>query len=303
MCRQIVECVPNFSEGLNMLVVDAIVDAVSTVPGLLLLDRSSDVDHNRSVLTFAGYPEAVAEGAIRATQKAVERINLNRHKGVHPRIGAADVIPFVPVANIDLNECVTLAWKVGQEIWERLAVPVYFYGAAARVKERVGLANIRRGGFERLREAVHTDPKRRPDLGGPLLHPTAGAVAVGARKWLIAYNINLETSDVELARTIAKTVRASSGGFPHVQAMGVFLASRKLAQVSMNLTDFEQIPVDHLFDTVRREAEQRGGKIAGSEIVGLIPKRAFEMAPEFYMRCENFHPNLILENRIAALRL
>jgi glutamate formiminotransferase len=295
--KRIVECVPNFSEGRRSEIVSRIAESVAA-PGVVLLDREMDADHNRSVLTFVGAPEAVAEAALRAFAEAVKHIDLRSHSGVHPRIGAVDVMPFVPVEGVALEECVRLAEQVGEEIWRRHGVPVYFYEAAAKRADRVNLENIRRGQFEGLREEVLTNPDRRPDIGGPALHESAGAIVVGARKFLIAYNINLGTADLEVARKIAKAIRFSSGGFRYVKAMGVFLESRKLAQVSMNLTDFEQTPVHRVFEAVRAEAERYGTPIAGSEIVGLIPKKALEAAAEFYLRCENFHPNLVLENRM-----
>jgi glutamate formiminotransferase / formiminotetrahydrofolate cyclodeaminase len=259
-----------------------------------------DADHNRSVITFAGPAETVGEAAFRGVEKAVELIDLRRHSGVHPRIGAADVVPFVPVEGVTLEDCVTIAGRLGERLWERLKVPVYFYEAAARRPENLNLENIRRGQFEGLREDVLTKPERRPDIGGPELHPSAGATVTGARKFLIAYNINLTTADVEIAKRIAKAIRFSSGGFRYVKAMGVPLASRNLAQVSMNLTDFEATPVHRVFEAVRAEAARYGAGIAGSEIVGLIPKKALEAAAEWYLRAENFRPDLVLENRLAA---
>jgi glutamate formiminotransferase len=267
----------------------------------VLLDRESDVDHNRSVATLAGAPEAVLEAALRGVGKAVELIDLNRHAGVHPRIGAADVVPFVPVEGVTLEDCVRIARRAGEEIWRRFQVPVYFYEAAARQPDRVNLENIRRGQFEGLRKDVRTNPARRPDIGDAELHPTAGAVAVGARKFLIAYNVNLATPDVAIAKRIAKTVRASSGGLRYVKAMGVPLASRNQVQVSMNLTDFEQTPLHVVFEAVKREAARYGVAVAGSEIVGLVPGKALEMAAEFYLQSENFHPGLVLENRLRAI--
>jgi glutamate formiminotransferase len=243
----------------------------------------------------------VKEAALRAADKAVELIDLTRHAGVHPRIGALDVLPFVPVEGVTLQDCVKLAESVGAEIWRRFRVPVYFYEAAARRPDRANLEAVRRGQFERLREEVGLNPDRAPDVGEARLHPTAGATAVGARRFLIAYNINLGTPNVEVAQEIARTIRFSSGGFSSVKAMGVPLASRSLAQVSMNLTDFEQTPVLEVFEAVRKAAERHGVAIAGSEIIGLIPRKAFEMAPEFYLRCENYRPDLVIENRLAAI--
>jgi glutamate formiminotransferase len=299
MSRRLVECVPNFSEGRDRAKVDAIVAAIRSVPGALVLDVELDADHNRSVITFAAPPQIVVEAALAGVAKAVELIDLNRHQGVHPRIGAADVVPFVPLEGVTLDDCVKLAEKCGAEIWKRLKTPVYLYEAAARRPDRANLENIRRGQFEGLREEIATNPDRAPDFGGPAVHPTAGATVVGARKFLIAYNINLHTPDVEIAKRIAKTIRHSSGGFRYVKAMGVPLASRNLAQVSMNLTDFEQTPIHRVFETVRSEAQRYGVDVAGSEIVGLIPKKAIEMTADFYLRCENFSPSLVLENRVA----
>lgn len=291
---------PNFSEGRDAARVEDIASAIASVPGVVILDREMDADHNRSVLTFAGPPEAVLEAAFRGVERAVALIDLNRHEGVHPRIGAADVVPFVPIEGVTLQDCVRLAERLGEAVWQRLRVPVYFYEAAARRPERVNLENIRRGQFEGLREEIKTNPDRAPDLGEPRLHPTAGATVIGARKFLIAYNINLGTADVEIAKKIARAIRFSSGGFRYVKAMGVPLASRNLAQVSMNLTDFEQTPVHRVFEAVRTEAARYGVNIVGSEIVGLIPRKAVEMAAEFYLRCENFSSGAVLENRLAA---
>jgi glutamate formiminotransferase/formiminotetrahydrofolate cyclodeaminase len=299
MPRQLVECVPNFSEGRDPAKIDAIVQAILSVPEVVLLDRESDADHNRCVLTFVGPPAAVADAAIRGVEKAVALIDLTQHTGAHPRIGAADVVPFIPIEGVTIEECVRLAERVGQEIWSRFKVPVYFYEAAARRPERTNLENIRRGQFEALVKEMGTAPERAPDCGDPVVHPTAGATVVGARKFLIAYNINLGTPDVSIAKKIAKTIRFSTGGFRFVKSMGVVLASRNLAQVSINLTDFEQTPMHLVFEAVRREAERYGVPVVGSEIVGLIPKKAIELSAEYFLRYENFRPELILENRIS----
>jgi glutamate formiminotransferase len=253
------------------------------------------------VVTIVGEPEAVAEAAIRAVGKAAELIDLTRHSGAHPRIGATDVVPFIPIEGVSLEDCAELARKVGREIWDRYNIPVYFYEAAARRPERKNLENIRRGQFEGLREEVLRDPDRSPDIGEPRLHPTAGATVVGARTFLIAYNINLNTPDVDIAKRIAKAVRSSDGGLRHVKAMGVYLETRKLAQVSMNLTDFEQTPVHRVFEAVKREAERYGVSIVGSEIVGLMPRRALEAAAEYYLQIENFKAAQVLENHIESL--
>ena len=299
MSASLVECVPNFSEGRDARKVDSIGAAIASVPGVTVLDITLDPDHNRSVITFAGPAGEIVEAALRAVAQAVESIDLTRQAGVHPRIGAADVVPFVPLRDITLQECATLAAATGERIWRELHVPVYLYEAAARRPDRVNLENIRRGGFEKLRDAVRTDPERRPDFGDPELHPTAGATVVGARKFLIAFNINLNTSDVAVAKDIAGKIRASSGGLPCVKAMGVRLESRDLAQVSMNLTDFERTPVHEAFTAVRDQAARHGVSIAASELIGLIPRRALEGSEEWLPTVANFHTGLILENRLG----
>ena len=299
MTGPIVECVPNFSEGQDAEKVHAIATAIGSVQGIVVLDVTLDPDHHRSVITFAGPADSVGEAALLGVARAVESIDLTRQSGVHPRIGAADVVPFVPVQNITLKECEDLAAAVGEQIWRRLHVPVYLYEAAARRPDRVNLENIRRGGFEKLRDLVRTDPDRRPDFGEAALHPTAGATVVGARKFLVAFNINLNTPNVKLAQAIAKRIRASSGGLPFVKAMGVRLKSRNLAQVSMNLTNFEITPISTVFAIVCAEAALAGVNIAGSEIVGLIPRKAMEGSEEWLPTVENFNPGVILENRLG----
>jgi glutamate formiminotransferase / formiminotetrahydrofolate cyclodeaminase len=296
--KQLVECVPNFSEGRDPAKVAAILAAIREVADVFVLAHESDIDHNRSVITLAGAPEAVAEAAVRAVGKAAELIDLTRQTGAHPRIGATDVVPFIPVHGVTIDDCVALAKGAAREIWQRYRIPVYLYEAAAQRPERTNLEKIRKGQFEGLREEVLTNPDRAPDVGEPRLHPTAGATVVGARKFLIAYNINLDTPDVEIAKKIAKTIRFSSGGLPFVKAMGVDLRARNLAQVSMNLTDFEQTPVHVVFEAVKREAERHGVGIVGSEIVGLIPRRAIEMTAEAYLKVENFSPAQVFENRL-----
>ncbi len=296
---QLVECVPNFSEGRDPARIDAIVAAMLAVPDVVLLDRESDADHNRCVITLVGPPAAVADAAVRGVAKAVELIDLTKHQGAHPRIGAADVVPFVPIEGVTLEDCVKLAERVGNKIWSTLRVPVYLYEAAARRPDRTNLENIRRGQFEAAVKEIGIVADRNPDIGDPVCHPTAGATVVGARKFLIAYNVNLGTSDVGIARKIAKTIRFSNGGFRYVKSMGVTLGSRNLAQVSINLTDFEQTPVHLVFETVKREAERYGVPVVGSEIVGLIPRKALEMSADYFLRCENFRPELVLESCIA----
>ena len=298
--KRLIECVPNFSEGRDPARVDALVAAMSAVEGVYVLDREMDPDHNRCVITLAGEPEAVAEAALRGVGKAAELIDLTRHTGAHPRVGATDVLPFVPVEGVAIEDCVALARKVGREIWERYRIPVYFYEAAATRPDRNNLENIRKGQFEGLRDEVLRNPDRAPDVGEPRLHPTAGATVVGARKFLIAYNINLNTPDVAIANKIARAIRFSSGGLRFAKAMGVDLKARRLAQVSINLTDFEQTPIHRVFEMVKREAERFGCAIVGSEIVGLVPKKAIEMTADFYLQLENFSPAQVLENRLAS---
>jgi glutamate formiminotransferase len=297
----LIECVPNFSEGRDLKKVDAIVAAMSGIAGAWILDRSSDPDHNRSVVTLAGEPEAIAEAAVRGAGKAAELIDLTRQRGVHPRIGATDVIPFVPLEGISMEQCVALARRVGQKLWDRHRIPVYFYEAAANRPERVNLENVRKGQFEGLREEIALNPSRAPDIGGPSLHPTAGATAVGARKILIAYNVYLSTGDVSVARAIAGAIRSSSGGLPCVKAIGVPIESRSAAQVSMNLTDFETTPLRKVFETVKAQAERLGCRITGSEIIGLVPRKAIEDSLEHDVQLENFSPDRILENRLASV--
>jgi len=296
--RRLVECVPNFSEGRETAKLEAILAVMREVPGVFVLDHESDPDHNRSVVTLAGEPESVREAAVRAVGKAAELIDLTRQTGAHPRIGATDVVPFVPIEGVTLGDCVALAKQAAREIWERYRIPVYLYEAAAERADRKNLENIRRGQFEGLREEVTQNPDRAPDVGENRLHPTAGATVVGARKFLIAYNINLNSPDIGIAKAIAKKIRFSSGGLPCVKAMGVDLRARRLAQVSINLTDFETTPIHQVFEVVKREAESQGVQIAGSEIIGLVPRRAIEMTAEYFLKVENFSPALVLENRL-----
>jgi len=299
MTHPVIECVPNFSEGKDAGKVESIANAIAAVPGVTVLDITLDPDHNRSVITFAGPPQDVADAAVQAVSRAVTLIDLRQQAGVHPRIGAADVVPFVPVQSITLEECASLATAAGERIWRELHIPVYLYEAAARRTDRVNLENIRSGGFEKLRELVKTDRDRQPDFGDAALHPTAGATVVGARKFLIAFNINLNTPDVTIAQEIAGKIRTSSGGLPSLKAMGVRLDSRNLAQVSMNLTDFDKTPVNIAFAAVRDLARQRGVSVASCEIIGLIPRKALAQSEEWLPTVENFHPGLILEDRLG----
>src|SRR5260221_5862738 len=294
----LVECVPNFSEGRNKAVVDAIVEAMK-IPGVSLLDREMDADHNRCVITIVGDREAIAEAAIRGVGKAAELIDLTKHQGAHPRIGASDVIPFIPIEGVTIEDCVAIARKVGEEIWKRFKIPVYLYESAATNPDRQNLENIRRGQFEGLKEDILVNPSRCPDYGDPRCHPTAGATVVGARKALIAYNVVLNTKDIDSAKKLAKAVRYSSGGLRYVKGAGFEV--RGLAQVSMNLTDFEQTPIARVFEFVKKAAARYGATPLSSEIVGLIPKKALEQAAEWCLQVENFDSSMILENRLTTV--
>ena len=296
MSETVVECVPNFSEGSDRNKVSAIVGAMR-VDGVSLLDWSLDGDHNRSVVTIAGPPSAVVEAAVRAAGKAAELIDLTAQRGVHPRIGATDVIPFVPVSGISLAQCAILARQAGLEIWNRHSIPVYFYEAAASRPDRALLEHVRRGQFEGLRELVLRDAARRPDLGGPELHPTAGASAVGARKFLIAYNLYLEKPDVSAARAIAKALRASNGGLGGIKAMGVLVQGR--AQISLNITDFRVTSVGQAFAAASRLAESHGTNVVDGELIGLLPEEAFERDSDWVRLIRGFKA----EERILERRL
>ncbi|HTZ32295.1 MAG TPA: glutamate formimidoyltransferase [Methylomirabilota bacterium] len=298
--KRLIECVPNFSEGRDPAKVDAIVNAMSSVPGVYVLDREMDADHNRCVITLAGDPDAVGEAAILGAGKAMELIDMNEHRGAHPRVGATDVVPFIPIEGLTVEDCVALARRVGNEIWRRHRIPIFFYEAAATRPDRVNLENVRKGQFEGLREELKKNHDRQPDIGEPKLHPTAGVTVVGARKFLIAYNVNLNTADVGIANKIAKAIRFSSGGLRYVKSMGVELKARNLAQVSINLTDFEQTPMHRVYEMVKREAQRYGVMPVGSEIVGLVPKKAIEMAADYFLQLENFSPAQVFENKLEA---
>jgi len=296
---RLVECVPNFSEGRNEETLRTLVAAVTAVPDVVLLDQERDWDHHRAVLTFIGTPEAVAEAAVVAARVAAARIDLRQHQGGHPRVGATDVIPFVPIRGVTMKDCVGLARRVGERIGTELGIPIFLYERAATRSERVQLENIRRGGLEGLGARMR-EPAWRPDFGPPALHPSAGATIVGARPPLIAYNINLQTTDLDAAKAIAKKIRHSSGGLPFVKAIGVELASRRLVQVSMNLTNHEETPIHVVFEAVREEAARRNIRLAGSEVIGLVPQGALTRAAEFFLKLEGFDHSQVLETRLEA---
>ncbi len=294
-----IESVPNFSEGRRRDVIQTIVDRVRASGPVRVLDISSDPDHNRSVLTLAGEPEAVLRSLEVLVAECVEHIDLTKHQGGHPRMGAVDVVPLVPIRGIVMQECVDLARDLGETIARRHALPVYLYEEAASSAHRRNLATVRKGEFEGFAEKIK-DPQWAPDYGPKRVHPTAGCLALGAREFLIAYNINLTTADLEVARTIAKAVRHSSGGLHYVKAMGVQLEDRNIVQVSMNMTDFRRTPLHRVFEMVRSEAARFGVSIVGSEIVGLVPDDALLDTAAFYLRLENFDPGKVLERRMEA---
>jgi glutamate formiminotransferase len=298
MTEPLVECVPNFSEGRDARRVEAIVAAMR-VDGVHLLDWTMDAAHNRSVVTMAGDPAAVVEAAVRGAGKAAELIDMTRQQGMHPRIGAADVIPFVPIRGIKLEQCVLLARQAGLEIWRRFNIPVYFYEAAAARPDRANLEELRNGQFEGLLEAGGKDAARRPDIGGPLIHPTAGACAVGARKFLVAYNIYFDSSDLAVARAIAREMRASSGGLKGVKAMGALVNGR--AQLTMYVTDFAVTPLSRVFRTATTLAARHKAKPVEGEIIGLIPEAACERESEWMRQLIGFDAqSKILEHRLEA---
>lgn len=292
----LVECVPNFSEGRKPEIVEQIARAIRSVRGAVVLDRHIDADHNRSVITFVSDPATIVEAAVRAVATAALLIDLRTHTGEHPRIGATDVLPFVPVSGVTIDDCVALAHEAGNRIWSELSIPVYFYERAALRPDRARLENVRRKGFEDLREVIATDPDRRPDVGEPRVHETAGAIAVGARPFLIAFNVTLRTNDLMIARRIARVVRERDGGLPFVKALGFELHSRGLVQVSMNLIDYQQTSIAQAFDAVAEEARRLGYEVVGAELVGLVPRAALDRNAAYFARLENFRESVILEN-------
>ncbi len=296
MPNPLVECIPNFSEARRPDVVEAILSAITGVAGIFLLDHSSDNDHNRTVVTYAGPPAAVEEAAFRAIQKAAELINLDHHSGSHPRIGATDVVPFVPISGVSMETCIQMARRLGERVGTELNIPVYLYEAAATRPERTNLENIRRGQYEGLKAEIETNPERQPDFGPTRLGP-AGAIVIGARYPLIAYNVYLNTDDVNIAKAIAKKIRQSSGGLPSVKALGMLVEGR--AQVSMNLTNFHQTSVMRVVEAIRSEARKHGTKIHHSELIGLIPQEALIDAAVGYLQLEGFHPEQILEHQLS----
>ena len=296
MEQQLVECVPNFSEGRRPEVIRAIVDALR-VPGVAVLDVESDTDHNRSVVTLVGEPAAMLDAAFAGIARAAELIDLDQHQGAHPRLGATDVVPFVPLRRVSLAECVELARQLGQRVGSELQIPVYLYEAAATRPDRVNLADVRRGEYELLKTEIGTNPARTPDFGPDQLS-RAGATVIGARAFLIAFNAYLNTANVDVAKKIAKAVRHSSGGLRYVKALGLLVDGR--AQVSMNLTDFTQTPIHRVVEMVRREASRYGCTIERTELVGMIPQQALLDVAQWYLQLDDFTPDMVLENRLTG---
>jgi len=294
--ERLVLCIPNFSEGRRTKAIDAIVEEVRKVKEVKLLDVKADVNHNRVVVTFIGGPEAVKKAAFLSCAKATSLINMEEHHGEHPRIGATDVIPFIPVRNITLEECARLANDVAREIAEKLEIPVYLYEAAAKRPELKRLPDVRKGQYEGLKQEIST-PERKPDYGPSRMHPTAGATVVGARNFLIAFNVNLGTNDLKIAKRIANTLREARGGYRGVRAIGVMLDDRKVSQVS-TMVDFVETPLYRVFETVKFEAARYGVNVIGSEVIGLTPARALVDAADFYLRLEDFASNQVLENNL-----
>lgn len=295
--NQIIECVPNFSEGRDQEKIAQLVKEVVSTEGVKLLDYSSDKDHNRTVITFCGEAKGVKEAAFKLIKKASEIIDMRYHKGEHPRIGATDVVPFIPVKNATMEECIQIAREVGEKVGRELNIPVYLYEEAATTPERKNLENIRRGEYEGFFEKIK-QPEWKPDFGPSEMNPKSGATVIGARNFLIAYNVNLATDNIDIANKIAKAIRFSNGGYRYVKAMGVELRERGIVQVSMNLTDFKKTPIYRVFETIKAEALRYGVNVIGSEIIGLVPAKALFDVADYYLRIENFSENMVLENRI-----
>ena len=298
----IIECVPNVSEGRRLDVINRLADHVRAVPGVRVLDVQSDASHNRSVFTLAGEAEPLAVGVLRLFEGAIAAIDLRTHKGEHPRLGAVDVVPFIPIEGVTMDTCVQLARRVANDVAQRFSLPVYLYEEASSNPARKNLEDIRRGEFEGLATKMN-QPGWTPDFGPGAPHVSAGAAVIGARMPLIAYNINLATDRLEVAKRIATAVRMSSGGLRFVKAMGIALDDRKIVQVSMNLTNYEKTPIFRVFEMVRREAERYGVQVLESEIVGLVPAAALMQSAEYYLRLEGFSANQVLETKLFSSSL
>jgi len=301
--KQIVECIPNFSEGRRIEVVDAIEGALSSVDGIRILDRHVDPDHNRSVITIAGHPDSLIDSIVAGVGVASERIDLRIHEGEHPRIGATDVIPLVPLSNISMEACARLAWKMGMKIAHELGIPIYLYGSGARLSDRKNLARIRNLGFERLSQETLLRKDLLPDLGTPQLHPTSGATLIGARSNLIAFNVNLDSDNLGFAQKIASHIRESGGGLPGLKALGLFMHKTQTVQVSINLCDFETTGIGTAFEAVRQMAKDFGVSVRDSELVGLAPEAAFEGIDPRTLQLRDFSHQKLLEHRLASVHL
>jgi len=299
MWERLIESVPNVSEGRNKEAIAAIAEAIRQVDRARLLDVDPDPDHNRTVYTLVGEPEGVLAAILAMFEVAISRIDLRTHRGQHPRMGAVDVVPLIPVQGVTMEDCVELSRRLGAEIWNRFRVPVYLYEESATRPERRDLAQIRKGEFEGFPEKIK-DPEWAPDFGEPEVHPTAGVTAVGAREFLIAFNVNLGTSDLKVAKAIARAVRGSSGGLRYVKALGFELGGRGIVQVSMNLTNYKKTPIPRVLELVRREAARYGVPVVGTEIVGMVPQAALDQVVEYYLSLERFSPEMVLERRIQA---
>jgi len=296
----LVECVPNFSEGRKTETVERLAHAISSIPTACLLDKHVDPDHNRSVITFVASPERVVDAAFAAVKLAAELIDMRQHQGVHPRLGATDVLPFIPISGVTMDDCVALAHSAGERIARELSIPVFFYERAALKPDRVNLEDVRRGALELLREQIAVEPARTPDVGPLMVHESAGAIAVGARPFLIAFNVNLKSRDVSIARAIARVVRARHGGLPFVKALGFELSTRGLVQVSMNLVNYQATGMAQAYEAVSVEAARLGVEVFSTEIVGLVPMKALDKRAEYFKKLENLTADKILENRLQA---
>jgi glutamate formiminotransferase len=294
----LVECVPNFSEGRNSDTIAALSSAIQTIATTCVLDKHTDPDHNRSVITFVAAPERIVDAAVAVVARAAELIDMRAHKGEHPRLGATDVLPFIPISGVTMEDCVRFAHQAGERIASELSIPVFFYERAALRPDRINLEDVRRGALELLREQIAVEPARAPDVGPLVVHETAGAIAVGARPFLIAFNVNLKTHDVAVAKQIARTVRARHGGLPFVKALGFTLSTRALVQVSMNLVNYEATGMTAAYNAVRAEAVRLGVEISSIEIVGLVPEKALDRQAAYFEKLENFSEDKILEHRL-----
>lgn len=301
MSKPLIECVPNFSEGRRPEVIEAIVAPFKNRPGVYLFDYRADEDHNRLVVSLVGHPEEIQTALLEAAKVALKHIDMNSHQGAHPRIGAVDVVPFTPIANITMEECVELARSFGKRYQEETGIPVYYYEDAALIPERKRLEVVRKGQYEVLKDEARTNPARRPDVGEAALHPTAGGTVIGARKFLVAFNVNLGTDNLEVAKEIAKHVRSSSGGFCHVKGIGVALEERGLVQVSMNLVDYEKNALYRVLETIRMEARRYGVSVVETEVYGMVPAGALLDSAAYYLQVAGFDPQQVIELRLLQM--